>query len=415
MGADRRPKKAAGSVSPGRLATVRILGLVEEGAHADEVLATQAPRDPAERAMAWNLVLGVLRSRSELDALIVTVARRPLWTLETAVRNLLRMSLYELRYSRVPPHAAVDQAVEASRHLKVGHASGFINAILRRQEGLILPDQLGHPDWLSARWRARYGAAAEAWMRANNQPAPIFIVAKEDPAGVAREFQHRSLTLLPVSEGVFRLPSGTGALEQLPGFAEGRWWVMDPAAVAIADLLPAGTSRVLDTCAAPGGKSFRISARDGSREVLATDLTEQRLIKLRTSAERLSLPVQALVHDWSAGPLTDDSGVLLRFEAVLVDAPCTGLGLLRRHPDRRWHRKEEDISALSERQRRILYHASLCVERGGVLVYAVCSPEPEEGEMVASTLGWREEARYSNAPATEGQDAFWGCRLRAPS
>ncbi len=415
MAADRRGRGGpATKVSPARLAAVRVLLAVEEGAHADEALATGAPRDPADRAMTWNLVLGVLRSRPELDAVIVAVARRPLWSLEPAVRNLLRIGIYELRYSRVPPHAAVDQAVEASRRLGVGHAASFVNAVLRRQEGFAVPDLMGHPEWLAERWRARYGSGAELWMRANNQPAPVHIVAKEDPAGVARDFQHRGLTLVPVGEGIFRLPPGTGALEQLPGFDEGRWWVMDPAAVAVADLVPSGDSPVLDTCAAPGGKSFRLASRAGERQVMATDLTEDRLERLRSSAGRLGLPVRAQVHDWTAGPLLDDAGQPVQFSAVLVDAPCTGLGLLRRHPDIRWHRKEEDIHNLAERQRRILYHASLCVAPGGSLVYAVCSPEPEEGERVAAMLKWEEEARFSNAPALDGQDVFWGCRMRRP-
>lgn len=397
-------------VSPARLAAARALLAVDDGSHADEALARLAPGDSADRSMTWNLVLGVLRNRPELDALITKVAKRPLWSLEPTVRVLLWIGLYELRHTRVPPHAAVDQAVEASRKLKVGHASGLVNAVLRRQQGLVVDDQLGHPTWVSARWRARYGADADTWMKANNQPAPIHIVAKEDPSGVAAAFQHRGVVLVPAGEGVFRLPSSSGAMEALPGYEEGQWWVMDPSAVAVADLVPPGAGRVLDTCAAPGGKSFRISSRgtSGYRPVLATDVLAERLGKLKEGAQRLGLPVEARQHDWSLAPLQET------FEAVIVDAPCTSLGLLRRHPDLRWRREEKDIYAAAQRQKKILRHAAACVAPGGVLVYAVCSPEPEEGPQVVATLGWPVEEVFCNAPALDGQDAFWGCRLRRP-
>jgi 16S rRNA (cytosine967-C5)-methyltransferase len=258
------------------------------------------------------------------------------------------------------------------------------------------------------RWRARYGEAADRWMEANNAPAPVYLVAKEDPSGVAREFQHRGVALAPVGPDAFRLPDGAGAIEELPGFEEGRWWVMDPAALAVADLVGAlapGTE-ALDACAAPGGKSFRLASR-GAR-VFSTDLDEARLARVQEGAERLDLPVWAEIHDWTVAPLPRT------FPVVLVDAPCTGLGTLRRHPDIRWRRRPEDIAAAAARQRAILANAAKCVAPGGVLVYAVCSPEPEEGPAVAATLGWPIEAVFDNAPAGGGEDAVWGCRMRAP-
>ncbi len=406
QGGQGRPRGSGGKVSAGRLAAARALMEIEEGAHAEDALARHAPPDAAERAFGWNLVMGVLRNRLELDGVIVSVAKRPLYTIEPAARTLLRQGIYELRYSRVPPHAAVDQAVEASRKLGAGHAAGFLNAVLRRQEGVTADGGGGHPEWLRRRWEARYGAAATArWMEGNNRPAPIHIVATEDPAGVSRDFQHRSLVLVPAEgrEGVFRLPAGSGAIPALPGYEEGRWWVMDPAAVAVADLLPGGPEPVLDCCAAPGGKSFRLASR--GHPVTATDTSAERLERVRGGAARLGLSVQARLHDWEQGPLPE------QFPMVLVDAPCTSLGLLGRHPDIRWARREADIAALAARQRTILRNAAACVAEGGALVYAVCSPEPEEGPMVAESLGWKIEEVFSNGP-TEGEDAFWGCRMR---
>lgn len=397
-------------VNPGRAAALQALLAVERGEHAEDALARLAPADTADRALAWHLVLGVLRTRSALDAIVMKAAKRHTNNLDPEVLAALRLGVFELRRTRVPPHAAVDQAVEACRAAGAGHAAGFVNAILRNQ-GSFEPDadaRLGHPAWLVQRWRARYGEAADRWMEANNAPAPVYLVAKEDPAGVAREFQHRGVALAPVGPDLFRLPEGAGAIEELPGFEEGRWWVMDPAALAVADLvgeLPPGTE-ALDTCAAPGGKSFRLASR-GAR-VFSTDLDEARLARVQDGAERLDLPVWAELHDWTVAPLPRT------FPVVLVDAPCTGLGTLRRHPDIRWRRRPEDIAGATARQAAILANAAKCVAPGGVLVYAVCSPEPEEGPAVAATLGWPIEAVFDNAPALGGEDVFWGCRMRAP-
>ncbi|MDP2311488.1 MAG: transcription antitermination factor NusB [Pseudomonadota bacterium] len=397
-------------VNPGRAAALNALLAVERGEHAEDALARLAPRDPADRGLAWHLVLGILRNRPAIDAIVQQAAKRTTKNLDPEVLAALRMGVFELRRSRVPPHAAVDQAVEACRALGAPHAAGFVNAVLRNQ-GACEPDadaRLGHPAWLVHRWRRRYGAGADVWMEANNEPAAVYIVAKEDPAGVSREFQHRGIALAAVGNGLFRLPEGAGAIEDLPGYAEGRWWVMDPAAAAIADLVgefPEG-AEILDACAAPGGKSFRLASR-GAR-VHATDVDAARLERVQEGAERLDLPVWGQVHDWTAGPLDRV------FPLVLVDAPCTGLGTLRRHPDIRWRRRQEDIAAAATKQWTILQNAARCVAPGGAIVYAVCSPEPEEGVDIAKKLGWRIEATFDNAPALGGEDVFWGCRMRRP-
>jgi 16S rRNA (cytosine967-C5)-methyltransferase len=377
---------------------VRALLAVEEGQNADEALARLVPADPADRALAWNVALGALRNRAALDAGIVAAARRAVWTLDPPVLAVLRAALYELTFTRTPPHAAVDQAVELTRALHAGHAAGFVNAVLRRARVPTEGDvALGFPEWLVARWRARIGSEAlAAWARACAEPAPVHVVVKDDPAGVASAFQKAGVVVTPVAEGVFRLPPRAGRVDALPGFAEGRWWVMDPAAVAVADLVP-DVPVVVDTCAAPGGKSLRLAARG-----------RRRLDRLRENTARLGLPVEARVHDWAAGPLAG------AWPAVLVDAPCTALGLVRRHPELRWRRVEADIRAAQARQLAILRNAALAVAPGGCLVYAVCSPEPEEGEEVARSLGWACEAVFRNEGNAEGADVFWACRLRRP-
>lgn len=394
-------------LNPGRLAAARALVSVDRGEHAEDALARLAPQDPADRGLAWHLVLGVLRHRSELDACICTVAKRATRNIDPEALAALRIGIFELRHSRVPPHAAVDQAVEACRAAGAGYAAGFVNAVLRRERERppTAEERLGHPPWIIERWRARFGERADRWMEANNLPAPVFIAAKEDPAGVTRAFQHASIAITPVGGDLFRLPEGVGSVDALPGYAEGRWWVMDPAAAAIADLVEVTPGlEVLDTCAAPGGKSFRLASR-GAR-VFSTDADEERLARVQEGAERLDLPVWAEPHDWLKGPLDRT------FPAVLVDAPCTGLGVLRRHPDIRWRRRVDDLPFASERQRAILANAARCVAADGTLVYAVCSPEPEEGIAVAESLaGWRIATVFDNAPGLDGSDVFWGCRL----
>lgn len=390
-------------VNAGRLAAARALLAVEDGVHVEDELARQAPRDGADRALAWHLALGVLRHRPGLDGRIAVAAKRAVRTLDPPVLAILRLAAFEQAQGRAAPYAVVDQAVELSRKLGVGHAAGFVNAVARKLATIPEDPALahGHPTWIAARWRARHGAAAEAWMAANNQPAETFLLPREDPAGFARELQHQGVVVLPVGP-CFRV---SAPVESLPGYAEGRFWVMDPAAVAVADLVPE-VPAVLDACAAPGGKSFRLASR--GMAVCATDLLPARLARMEENQRRLGLFLEIAQHDWEAGPLDR------QFPAVLLDAPCSGLGTLRRHPDIRWRRKESDLARYHVRQVTMLRHAAACVEPGGCIVYAVCSPEPEEGEAVAASLGWIEEARFANAPCVQGEDAFFAVRLRRP-
>jgi 16S rRNA (cytosine967-C5)-methyltransferase len=178
----------------------------------------------------------------------------------------------------------------------------------------------------------------------------------------------------------------------------------------MADLVPAGTPRVIDATAAPGGKTFRLLARGSA--VMAVDRSELRLARVRESLVRLKMQADVRVHDWSHGPMPGVGEV----EAVLVDAPCTALGVLRRHPEIRWRRSPMDPSAASVVQLQILHAASRHVKRGGALVYVVCSPEPEEGSEVvkaflAESGAFRLDALRTTAPPEHDEDAFFGARL----
>lgn len=325
---------------------------------------------------------------------------KPVGRLEAPVRAALRVGAHDLLLSRTPRHAAVSQAVELARALGVGRASGLVNAVLRRTTELPDDPRLDVPDWLADRWGAH-----TAWLASLREPPPVHGVWRDDPV------LELAATPLDDPPGVFQLAEGQGSLPELPGFAEGAWWVMDAAAVRCADLLadavPAG-ARVLDACAAPGGKTLRLASR--GLAVTATDLEAHRLDRLRDNAARVGLSLEnALVVDWMEGAPES----LGQFAGVLVDAPCTGLGTLRRHPEIKWRRQPSDPAAMALRQREILRRAAEHVAPGGVLVYAVCSPMPEEGAAVAEGLeGWQVVDRLEGAPPVRAEDAFQVYRLQ---
>jgi len=213
----------------------------------------------------------------------------------------------------------------------------------------------------------------------------------------------------PVQE-MWTLPPGSGQISELPGFADGLFWVMDPAAAKVADMVVdelGGTGTVLDACEAPGGKTFRMI--EGGLEVTAVDSVRDRLSLMTENLNRLNMDAALRCHDWLSGPMaTQDT-----FDAVLVDAPCTALGVVRRHPEILWRRQPGDPAAMSISQRVILKHAAKHVKAGGVLIYAVCSTEPEEGSAVAQTLkGWTVANRWSSVPPQGDEDGFQAFVLR---
>ncbi len=400
-------------VSPGRLAAARALLDVEEGRHLDRGLERRAPDDPADRGLAWHLALGVTRRRGALDGLIAQLAKRPVQTLDPEVLTALRVGLFELHFSRTPDHAAVDQAVRLCIALRAGRAKGFVNAILRRSQHRTLDDRLtvNHPDWLVKRWRGRYGLEPTAsWCAANDSEPPLCLALRSDrrPDALAGE---------PARAGGQEVPNtlmvAGGSPTQLPGFDDGAFWVMDPAAAATTDLLQAQAGeRVLDACAAPGGKTLRLAA--SGAHVTATDGDAERLGRLRENLERVGYSADVRCVRWGEEQLEAS------FDAALVDAPCTGLGTLRRHPEIRWLRRPSDPAAMALIQAPILAAVADRVRPGGRLVYAVCSAEPEEGrDLVAGFLedvgGWTLAAELDTAPPQHGEDGFYAARLvKAP-
>jgi 16S rRNA (cytosine967-C5)-methyltransferase len=411
----------------------------------DTMLSESPPEDPRDAGLVTELAYGTTRRQLTLDHAIARFSDRKLETLEDRVLAALRIGAYQLFYTRIPARAAVAETVQALKDLGLGRAAGFANAILRKLSALPSPPlppegevaehlsvRESHPLWLVQRWMRQFGRErAEAMLVANNQ-APL-VVVRANTAKVTRDAllaQMREAGLAvqptPVSPVGIILPP-VGRIEDVYGYAEGLWQVQDEAAqlVGVYGDFPE-TARVLDTCAAPGGKACHLAEK---HEVVAADLHAHKLRKIEAEARRLGLSdrLRTESHD-ATQPIPEAWG---EFHAVLVDAPCSGLGTLRRHPEMRYRRKEEDIGRLASLQRRILESSQEAVPPGGLLVYAVCTVDSREGQdqvemFLRSHPEWTAEppvlhggvklplsqAYLRTLPGPENWDGFFAARLR---
>jgi 16S rRNA (cytosine967-C5)-methyltransferase len=399
-------------IAPARVAAYDILLAVSAG-RADLPTAIARARaaldDDRDRALAAEIATGVQRWQAALDRVIETVAKRPIRRLDPEVVEILRLSAYQLLHlTRVPASAVVDDAVKLVRRAGKRSAAGFVNAVLRtasrRRDDLPLPDRpddpadrdraldyltvtLSHPAWLAARWYDRLGfAAAEAWMQFNNAAAPLTLRTNRcrmNSAELTNRLQERGVV---VDKGRFApdaLVVQDGQPLRDPGSEAGWFVVQDEASQLVALLAGAAPGRrVLDTCAAPGGKTTAFAALDPGALVVACDVRERRIALLRRTVEATGAANVVLVQADLSQPLPFKNS----FDCVVVDAPCSGLGTLRRDPDIRWRRHEGDLAQLAAAQLTMLRHASAAVAPGGRLVYATCSSEPEENEAVVGAF-----------------------------
>lgn len=391
----------AADIIDGVLRRHRALDEQLDGPGANPGLAGFTERD---RALARALVATVLRRLGALRHLIGLCLDRGLPAKAPRVEIALLIGAAQILFLDVPDHAAVDLAVRvAQADRNAARYAGLINAVLRRlaREGAARVSELDlpildTPSWLMARWTATYGApTAHAIAAANGHEPALDLTVKSDPEIWAQRLDGR---LLPT--GSVRVIAH-GAIAALPGFAEGAWWVQDAAAALPARLFGSVRGRrVADLCAAPGGKTAQLAAA-GAR-VTAIDRSPTRLERLRENLDRLSLTAELVCADaaqWTAAP----------FDAVLIDAPCSSTGAIRRHPDVPWLKRASDIAALAALQRRLLARAAALTKSGGMLVYCTCSLEPEEGEDVVADLLARESGlkRVPIGPAEIfGRDEF---------
>ena len=439
------------SVSPARLTAFEILRRVGEGAYASVLLASRENELSApDRALCHELVMGVLRRELWLDQLIEHYAKRKVAALDESVRIVLRIGLYQLRFlSRVPPSAAVNESVNLVQFARLRSAGSLVNAVLRRAtrepevdpaRDLLDPVErlsvaTSHPAWLIKRWIEAFGLTeAEAFAQANNEPAPIafrVVSHRVDEAEICRRLRAAGAELVPskIAPAAWRISGAGSLLSELA--AAGEVYVQDEASQLVAlqmDVHP--RQRILDLCAAPGSKTTQLAGLGlDSAVIVAADLHEHRLRTLISSTRLQGLRnIRCVALDGLQRlPFPESS-----FDRVLVDAPCSGTGTLRRNPEIRWRISPADIKDLAGRQTQLLFNASRVVKPGGRLVYSTCSVEPDENEDVVQTFLEKNEAfrpveltlngglqtssgRARTWPQREGADGFFICVLERKS
>lgn len=457
-------------IAPARLAAFNSLLAISSGS-TDLASALEQARtrlsDARDRALATDIVTGVQRWRGTLDHLIAAFAKRRIDRLDAEVVEILRLSAYQLLHlTRVPAAAVVDDAVNLVGKAGKKSARGFVNAVLRSlsraRAELPLPPRpadveadrdaaidylsiaLSHPRWLVERWLTRYGfAATEQWLQFNNATPPLAIRAnriRTTRDAVERELERVGITAVRgryAPDSLLIERGDRGQADDLEALQED--FVVQDEASQLVTLLagPHPGHRLLDTCASPGGKTSALAALlgptpDGHDRIVACDVRGRRVQLLqrtlmRTGAQHVDLVQADLMQPLPFRPV---------FDCVFVDAPCSGLGTLRRDPDIKWRRQADDLPALAAAQQTMLSHAAAMVVPGGRLIYATCSSEPEENDAVAqafaATSGFeRADARgvhpdlpdavidatgaLRTTPPEHGLEAFFGVLFRRPA
>jgi len=425
-------------IAPARRAAVDALALIDAG---DLELGAAVARvrktleDERDRALLLELVAGTLRMRNAIDYQLAQRVSRPLDKLDAAVLRILRLSAYQLLFqSRLPAAAVINDAVHLTRRAGKSSAAGLTNAVLRAlsrnrhrlewpaRDALIehLSIVQSHPRWLVERWLARYGAAeTESWLAFNNQPAPMCLAVNRTITtreALAKELTDAGVVTRPTTRAANGLQVVEGRALNTSAFDEGRFVVQDEASQLIGELaiVEAG-DRVLDLCASPGGKTLALAAAVGATgTVVAMDVRAHRVRLLMRTIERCRLRNVTVVHGPADEPLPFRSET---FAFVLVDAPCSGLGTVRRDPDIRWRRSPDDLARFSGAQRELLARAADLVTPGGRMLYSTCSSEPEENEDVVAAFlqdrpGFVQERVHQTLPFRDKLEAFYGAVLR---
>jgi 16S rRNA (cytosine967-C5)-methyltransferase len=379
------------STDPRRAAVAVLARIEERGAWAGRLLAGASP---FER----ELVLGVLRWRLTIDALLSRHLRRPLATLDGPVRACLRVGLYEAARLDTPVPVAVAEAVRVAR-LETQPAAGLVNAVLRRtvqdpwpaatDESVPLSVRFSHPAWLVERWLRRLGEeATRVALAANQEAAPLWLLAAASDLAALRDegcvFEEH-----PRIAGIVAVRDGVDLAVR--ALRCGRAYAMDPTAVLVARLLPGDGGRFADLAAAPGGKSLVLGSERPAAWRLALDRHLRRTRMLKDTLRGAGLPARVVVGDGARPCLRTSS-----LENALLDAPCSGTGTLRRHPEIRWRLRPGDLAALADAQRELGEAAASLLRPGGLLLYATCSLEPEENEEAVAGLP------LERVPVTEG-------------
>jgi len=402
-----RGRHAAARASVAREVALHVLLDVSSGRFAEHVLSAHLDRAsplPEDRALATELVYGVLRWKKRLDAVLRRCLDRPSKKLDTGLREILRIALYQiLVLDRVPDHAVVDQAVIQTRRHCGSHTAPFVNGVLRNalrkreavdpapgKDAGSLADYYSHPLWLVTRWLKQFGSdATRKILIHNNSRAPVDIRVNRIRATPQRVEQllaeqsaaTRGIPLMPNSLQVGAL---RGPVRSLPGYPEGFFTVQARASQMIAPLLAAEPGeRILDACAAPGGKTAQLAEETGnSGLIVAVDVDPIRLEDTRQNLQRLGVhSVELRCGDVSDTEFVSGLGL---FDRILLDAPCSNVGVLRHNPEVKYRLEPHDPTEFAERQLRMLEATAAGLKHGGTLVYSVCTTTTEETSGVLS-------------------------------
>ena len=403
-------------ISEARTTAFDILLRVErQDAYASELLhsARLEPLGASDRSLTTELVMGVLRWRSRLDEMIAGASARSLVKVDAEVLNALRLGVYQLRFlSRIPAHAAINESVELVKRAHKRSAAPFANAVLRKiaaseaaapatkftgDSAALLARESAHPEWLVERWIADYGLRAAQAICSYDQRIPNTAIRLDD-AAVESELQAEGVELAPgaLLAGA-RIVTG-GEVTRTRAFQEGRVFIQDEASQLVAALVGSGR-RLLDCCAAPGGKTAALAARNPTAEIIAAELHAHRAELLRKRVRAAN--VQVILADALKLPTSG------QFDRVLADVPCSGTGTLARNPEIKWRLRPDDLADLHQRQVAILRAALRQLAPGGRAVYSTCSLEREENEAVVEEV-LRDEPEYE---LSDGRDKLE--RLRA--
>ncbi|MGD9581294.1 MAG: 16S rRNA (cytosine(967)-C(5))-methyltransferase RsmB [Vampirovibrionia bacterium] len=386
---------------PRLVALEAIIDILERDKFADDVLSSVLDKyelSKKDKALVTELVYGVTRYKLTLDFLLSKVCKKDLKSLSFKLKNILRLGAYQLEFTRIPAYAAVNSCVEITKQIENVKQTSLVNGVLR---GLIrkrndikfpkiskttdyaLSIKYSHPKWLVKRWLDRYGLDSTiSLLSYNNMPSQVTInvnTLKSDLNEVLKELEdaHICSNVSEISPNSLKL-GNPGQITKLPGYFDGHWFVQNEVSSLVVDILkPQQDDFVIDMCAAPGTKTIQIANyMNNTGRIIAIDTSKTRLKRVNENCYRLGATnIECVVDD--ARIFTLEEGLLA--DKILVDAPCTNTGVFSKRADARWHRRPKDLAELRVTQAEILSNASKLLKSNGLIVYSVCSIEPEEG------------------------------------